>query len=70
MGEKGWEMAWHTVGQDIETLLALHEVFGGLFDSGQIGEIDVQEFQAAVRAGMRLSDFFNRRVGFGLRAAG
>lgn len=59
-----------TVCQDIESLLAVHEVLDRFLDGRQISQIDVQELQAAVGVWVSLLDFLNGRVGFALRASG
>jgi len=39
----GGEESRLTVGQDIKALLAAHEVIDGLFDSGHIAQVNVEE---------------------------
>lgn len=59
-----------TVRQDIQPLLAGHEVFGGLLDGGEVRQVDVQELQAAVGVGVRFLDLLNGGICFALGAAG
>jgi hypothetical protein len=58
-----------TVSQDIETLLALRKVLDRFLDGRQIGQVDMQELQAAVGVWVSLLDLFNSRVCFTLRAS-
>lgn len=59
-----------TVGQDVQALLALHEVLSRLFDSREIREVNVQELKAAIRARVGFLDLLNGGVGLALRAPG
>ena len=58
-----------TVSQNIETLLALHEVLDRFLDCREISQINVQELQATVRVWVGLLDFLKGRVCFALRAS-
>ena len=46
------------------------EVGGGGFDGGEVGEVEVEEFQAAVGGGVEFLEFLDGELGFVPRAAG